>query len=96
MKDLPGPLPPTADFGPNTDKPIVDTCDHECSVTTLGNYTVCYAACQLDFALRRRKAVATEARIMDQLAQVGEALSTTADASLYQTRATRVMYITNI
>jgi hypothetical protein len=87
VKDLPGPLPPTADFGPNTDKPIVDTCDHECSVTTLGNYTVCYAACQIRLcALRRRKAVATEARIMDQLAQVGEALSTTADASLYQTR----------
>eukprot|EP00943_MAST-04B_sp_MAST-4B-sp1_P003890 g3890.t1 len=86
-KNIPGPLPPTVDFGPETDKPLVDTCDHDCSVTTLGNYTVCYAACQVKLcALRRRKAVSIEARIMDQLAQVGEALSTTADASLYQAR----------
>ena len=82
-----GRSPPTADFGPDTDKPLVDTCDHECSVTTLGNYTVCYAACQVRLcALKRKRAVAIEARIMDQLAQVGEALSTTADASMYQAR----------
>ena len=48
---------------------------------------MCYAACQVRLcALKRKRAVAIEARIMDQLAQVGEALSTTADASLYQAR----------
>jgi hypothetical protein len=82
----PGPLPPTADFGADTSGSN-DTCDHECSVTTLGNYTVCYAACQVRLcAARRNAAVAREAKIMDQLAQVGEEMATTADASLYQTR----------
>lgn len=86
-KKLPGgPLGPTVDFGNDT-SPLVDSCDHQCSVTTLGNYTVCYAACQVRLcAAKRKAAVAREAGIMDELAQVGETLATTADATMYQAR----------
>eukprot|EP00946_MAST-07B_sp_MAST-7B-sp1_P001985 g1985.t1 len=80
-------LPPTEDYSDfvdslNTTRKQEETledanvpCEHKCSDTAFGNYTVCFVSCELERCDKRRsRAIENQAHALDQLAQIGESL----------------------